>query len=277
MRLAAVDDGGPGYAVRCTACRQAPIFGTIPLARLGISAARDSGLISWITSSLCRPVAVEAADVGEHQQLLGAQRDGQRGGGGVGVDVVDLAQLVGRDARDDGDPARPRSGRRTVSGRTLATSPTRPRSTSSPSTMVLVGFAVNSPASSPDSPTASGPCWLISPTSSRWTWPTSTIRTTSIASGVVTRRPPRNSDLMPSRSSIEEICGPPPCTTTGLNPAKRRNAMSSAKACFELGVGHRVAAVLHHDDLVVVGLQPRQRLGQGGRLRGVGFLHRLGL
>ena len=64
-----------------------------------------------------------------------------------------------------------------------------------------------------------GPCWLIRPTSSRWTWPTSTIRTTSIASGVVTRSPPRNSDSMPSRSSMLEICGPPPCTTTGLKPA----------------------------------------------------------
>ena len=51
-----------------------------------------------------------------------------------------------------------------------------------------------------------------------------------MASGVVTRRPPRNSDWMPSRSSIWEIWGPPPCTTTGRNPAKRRNAMSSAKA-----------------------------------------------
>ena len=29
-----------------------------------------------------------------------------------------------------------------------------------------------------------------------------------------------------------EIWGPPPCTTTGLKPAKRRNAMSSANARF---------------------------------------------
>ena len=125
-------------------------------------------------------------------------------------------------------PASMRSS--TDSGRTSATSPTRPRSTSSPSTTVLVWLAVNRPASSPESPTASGPCSLISPTSSRWTWPTSTIRTTSIASGVVTRSPPRNSDSMPSRSSIVEICGPPPCTTTGRKPANRRKAMSSAKA-----------------------------------------------
>ena len=51
-----------------------------------------------------------------------------------------------------------------------------------------------------------------------------------MASGVVTRRPPLNSDWIPSRSSIAEICGPPPCTMTGLKPAKRRNATSSAKA-----------------------------------------------
>jgi hypothetical protein len=46
--------------------------------------------------------------------------------------------------------------------------------------------------------------------------------------------PPRNSDSMPSRSSILEICGPPPCTTTGLKPAYRRNAMSSANARFRV-------------------------------------------
>ena len=91
-----------------------------------------------MTSSLSRPVAVEALDVGEHQQLLGAQRDREGGGGGVGVDVVDLAVVVGRDAGDDRDPAG-LDEVETASGRTSATSPTRPRSTSSPSTTVLVG------------------------------------------------------------------------------------------------------------------------------------------
>ena len=52
-----------------------------------------------------RPVAVEALDVGEHQQLLGAQRDRERGGGGVGVDVVHHAVVVGGDAGDHRDPA----------------------------------------------------------------------------------------------------------------------------------------------------------------------------
>ena len=50
-------------------------------------------------------VAVEALDVGEDQQLLGSQRDREGRGGGVRVDVVDLAVDVGRDRADDRHPA----------------------------------------------------------------------------------------------------------------------------------------------------------------------------
>ena len=39
--------------------------------------------------------------------------------------------------------------------------------------------------------------------------------------------------------------------------------MSSAKAFFRVVVDHRVAAVLHHDDLAVVLHQPRQGVGEG--------------
>ena len=53
-----------------------------------------------------------------------------------------------------------------------------------------------------------------------------------MASGLVTRRPPRNSEVMPSRFNIEEICGPPPCTTTGWTPQRFMNTMSWAKARF---------------------------------------------
>ena len=56
----------------------------------------------------------------------------------------------------------------------------------------------------------------------------------SIASGVVTRSPPRNSLSMPSRVSIDPICGPPPWTTTGRMPAYRRKATSWAKACLRV-------------------------------------------
>ena len=57
-----------------------------------------------MTSSLW-PVAVEPLDVGEDQQLLGPEGDRQRGGGGVGVDVVDQAVDVGGDTGDHRDPA----------------------------------------------------------------------------------------------------------------------------------------------------------------------------
>ena len=53
-----------------------------------------------------------------------------------------------------------------------------------------------------------------------------------MASGVVTRSPPRNSLAMPSRSSIALICGPPPCTTTGRARRSRRKTMSWAKAAL---------------------------------------------
>ena len=67
-------------------------------------------------------------------------------------------------------------------------------------------------------------------TSSRCTEPVRTMRTTSMTSGVVTRRPPRNSELMPSLLSIALICGPPPWTTTGRTPTWWRKRMSWAKA-----------------------------------------------
>ncbi len=53
------------------------------------------------------PARVDALDVGEHDELAGAEGGGQRGGGGVGVDVEHLALdvEVGGDGRDDRDAA----------------------------------------------------------------------------------------------------------------------------------------------------------------------------
>ena len=155
----------------------------------------------------------------------------------------------------------------TAEGLTLSTSPTRPRSKSEPSSDTPARLrAPNRPASSPERPTASGPCWLSRPTSSRPTWPVRTIRTTSITSGVVTRSPFRNSLVSPSRPSICAICGPPPCTTTGRRPAYRRKATSCAKARLRVVVDHRVAAVLDDDERAPEPLEPRQRLDEGLRL-----------
>jgi hypothetical protein len=74
------------------------------------------------------------------------------------------------------------------------------------------------------------PSALIAMTISLLIEPASTISTTSTVRLSVTRRPARNSLLMPSRSSISPICGPPPWTTTGLTPEVSRSVMSRAKA-----------------------------------------------
>ena len=60
--------------------------------------------------------------------------------------------------------------------------------------------------------------------------PASTISTISIVGLSVTLRPPENCDSMPSFFNIEPICGPPPCTTTGLMPDCSRSTMSLAKS-----------------------------------------------
>ena len=57
-------------------------------------------------------VAADALDVGEVDELLGAERFGDRGGGGVGVDVVGLTVVVDPDRRDDGDQLLARAGLR---------------------------------------------------------------------------------------------------------------------------------------------------------------------
>ncbi|MDF2710547.1 MAG: hypothetical protein K0R62_6199 [Nonomuraea muscovyensis] len=51
------------------------------------------------------PVGVQALDVGEDDELLGAQGDGQRGGRGVGIYIVDFSVDAAGDAGDDGDAA----------------------------------------------------------------------------------------------------------------------------------------------------------------------------
>src|SRR4051794_20263390 len=213
------------------AARQAVIFGTIPLASVGSIASSASGPISPITSSLSGQFSYRPS-TSVRTSSFSAPSATARAAAAVSALTLWTAPS-GSGATEEITGIRPASmTSSTASGRTEATSPTRPRSTSSPSITRPVRWAVNRPPSSPERPTARGPCWLIIPTSSRWTWPTRTIRTTSIASSVVTLRPPLNSLSMPSRSSIWEICGPPPWTTTGLNPAIRRNTTSSANAFF---------------------------------------------
>src|SRR5579883_2405924 len=110
----------------------------------------------------------------------------------------------------------------TKSGFTASTSPTCPRSTS-PRRL----RATSMRPSLPLMPTARPPAWRIAATSALLARPPSTISTTSIVSGSVTRSPPTNADVLPIRSSTRVISGPPPCTSTGCTPA----SFSSVRSC----------------------------------------------
>ena len=121
----------------------------------------------------------------------------------------------------------------------------------------------------PVSPTALPPCWLMSPTIS-WLSSPSTISTTFITRSSVTRMPCRNSLLMPILVSRSPICGPPPCTITGFMPTSFSITTSRANPALSVWLGHRVAAVLDDDGLVVEAPDVRKRFGEDLRLeRGV--------
>ena len=114
-------------------------------ARSAVDAADEAGGIV--------DVGEQALDVGEVDHLLGAERLGDGAGDGVGVDVVGLPGQVGADRRHDRDEV---LGEEPLedAGFTASTSPTKPRSG-------WRALARISPASSPDRPTASGPCTLM--------------------------------------------------------------------------------------------------------------------
>jgi hypothetical protein len=66
------------------------------------------------------------------------------------------------------------------------------------------------------------------PTISLLILPPRTISTISTVSSSVTRMPPTNFGSLPSRFMSAPICGPPPCTITGLMPTRRSRMTSSA-------------------------------------------------
>ena len=129
------------------------------------------------------------------------------------------------------------------------------------------------PPSLPQTPTASAPARVIRLATCLLTVPASTISTTSTIAASVTRSPSTKVDWIASRFSIALICGPPPCTTTGLTPTCFSKRDVAAELLCQVLLAHRVATVLHHDGGAGVATQKRQRLGQhagplGGSTRG---------
>ena len=74
MRQASVDDVGARYAAP-HARAHASIFGTMPLARPGSIASRARHADGADHLVAGRPVGVQALDVGEHDELVGTERD----------------------------------------------------------------------------------------------------------------------------------------------------------------------------------------------------------
>src|SRR6266700_4602686 len=218
-----------------TARRHASILGIMPLPRPGSSRSRLVAVSRLITSPGCpgwSPSPGQSAyrpATSVRTTSLAAPRATASAAAAVSALTLYTSPRSVPRATLDTTGIRPSAiSARTAAGSTVSISPTSPMSTGVPSTTACRLRAVNMFASSPDMPTANGPCRLIRPTTSLFTWPVSTMRTTSMVSGVVTRSPAVNVLGTPSRSRWAEICGPPPCTTTGLSPAYRRNTTSWA-------------------------------------------------
>ena len=199
----------------------------------------------------------------------------------IGVDVVGVPVLASADRRDDRDhdPRAPeRIEQRAVDVRGFADEPQIDLMLdrgcrSAPCRSSL--RAVTSPASLPEMPTARPPAAWMSATISLLIDPAKHhLRHSARSPRSVTRSPSTNSLFTPNRFSIAPICGPPPCTTTGLMPTAFKQhdiaaqtpprARASPIACppyFTTNVRPGVA------------LEIRQRLDQSfgfGEHRGIG-------
>ena len=133
-----------------------------------------------------------------------------------------------------------------------------------PSCSSILRAWMNAP-SWPVSPTALPPCWLMSPTIS-WLSSPSTISTTFITRSSVTRMPCRNSLLMPIL--LQEVADLRAAAVHDdrIHADELQHHDVAREAGLELRLGHRVAAVLDDDRLVVEAPDVRQRLGEDLRL-----------
>jgi hypothetical protein len=93
----------------------------------------------------------------------------------------------------------------------------------------------------------------------------STRATMSIASSVVTRKPPMNFASRPAFSIAAEIALPPPWTTIGLMPATSRKTMSRMTLATRFGSFHGGAAHFDEEGLAAEGLEIGQGFDEGVR------------
>src|SRR5262245_39880103 len=159
-----------------------------------------------------------------------------------------------------------------ISGSMRTTSPTRPTSIFFFLSSLLATLSLRAWMkwpSLPVRPTALPPALLMSVTISWLMRPPSTISTTSRVSSSVTRMPWMNSLCLPSFCRSGPICGPCAVHHDRVHPDQLQQHDVLGEVLLQRDVGHRVAAVLHHDGAVVEPLDVGQGLDQDfGLLRG---------
>jgi hypothetical protein len=210
------------------------------------------------------PRGIDPLDVGEDDELARPQGGRERGRRGVGVDIEHLAVGTSRSgAIVDTTGIRPASRMsRTAVGSTVSTSPTRPMSCSCAVDLHAAATPPKRPASSPERPTASGPCWLSRP--DEFATHLAGQHHPHDVHDLGRRDPQAALELAarPRRSSMALICGPPPWTTTGRRPATAGSDVLGERG-LEGVVDHRVAAVLDDDEGPAEAFEPGQRLDEG--------------
>ena len=185
------------------ALTQASILGRMPLSKSGSISRRFSTPIRPIRESLSGQSAYRPSTSVNTTSLLAPRAAASAAAAESAFTFNTSVASSSFGATEDTTGMRPALIRSsTADASTLTTSPTKPISVGEPLMIGLRCMAEKSAPSSPERPTANGPWALINPTSSRETLPVKTIRTTSMASGVVTLRPPLNSDLMPKALSM---------------------------------------------------------------------------
>ena len=213
---------------------------------------------------------------------LGPERAGDGAGHRVGVDVVGLPVRADADRRDHRHDV---GADQQVRARGCRRSPARRQSRGrAPARCGCPGRAPCASACARGSGRhpcrrcrrRCAPARVMASATCLLTGPARTISTTSSIAASVTRRPCDEGgfDVQPLEHGVD--LRPAAMHHDRIDAHLLQQRDVAAEAQRGLLLAHRVAAVLHHDDLVVVALQERQRAGEGRHLLERVIGHRIG-
>ena len=155
-----------------------------------------------------------------------------------------------------------------ISGSMRSISPTRPMSTNSPAAVSDLSSILRAWMKAPSwpvSPTALPPCWLMRPTIS-WLSSPSTISTTFIT--LLVGHAHALAELALDAHLLQQVADLRPAAVHdhGIHADELQHHHVAREARLERRLGHRIAAVLDDDGLVVEAPDVRKRFGEDLRL-----------